>query len=245
MDEVFVSLVMNGPHTWIHIRQFAGEDATVNNVVLSSTNFASLMFQLKAIEASFIHDAQVTMRNNSIETANKSVQTVDKYVQTADESVQTVDEFVQMVAVPDEKNTGTPAAVAPATAKRSRAGTKGELRERLRNAKKKRKMTKNDVTTFAKALDQHIDGIVKSQCVGCMLNISYDRDGHDLCSDRETYVNKYFNDALMLLEDAQVQAINLEQRQTNPKLRVCPLKAILQADSAWCERVKTAMINLC
>ena len=73
MDGVFVSLVMNGPRTWIHIRQFVGEDATVNNVVLSSTNFASFMFQLKAIEASFILDAQVTMRNNSIETANKSV----------------------------------------------------------------------------------------------------------------------------------------------------------------------------
>ena len=65
-----------------------------------------------------------------------------------------------MVAVPDEKN--TPPTVAPATAKRSRAGTKGELRERLRNAKKKRKITKNDAMTFAKALDQHIDGIVKS-----------------------------------------------------------------------------------
>ena len=137
MDGVFVSLVMNGPHTWIHIRQSAGEDATVNNVVLSSTNFASFMFQLKAIEASFIHDAQVTMRNNSIEAANKSVQTDDKLVQTADESVQTVDEFVQMVSVPDEKN--TPPTVAPATAKRSRAGTKGELHERLRNAKKRGK----------------------------------------------------------------------------------------------------------
>ena len=77
-----------------------------------------------------------------------------------------------------------------------------------------------------------------------MLNISYDRDGHYLCSDRETYVNKYFNDALMLLEDAQVQAINLEQRQTNPRMPVCPPKAVLQADSTWSERVKKTIINL-
>ena len=98
--------------------------------------------------------------------------------------------------------------------------------------------------TFAKALDQHIDSIVKSQCLGCMLKISYDRDGHDLCSDRETYVNKYFNDAMMLLEDAQVQAIHLEQRQMNPRIPVCPSKTVLQADSTRCERVKKTIINL-
>ena len=248
MDGVFVSLVMNGSNTWVHIRQFAREDGSENNVVLSSTNFASLMFQLKAIEASFICDAQIAIRNNSIETIDKSVQTVD-------ESVHAIDEFVQMNTTPDEKSvaaaTSAAAAVAvtavtPPTAKRPRAGTKGELRERLKKANKKRKMSKNDAITmtFAKALDQHIDGIVKSQCLGCMFNISYDRDGHDLCSDRETYVNKYFNDAMMLLEDAQVQAINLEQRQTKPKLPVCPPKAVLQADSAWCERVKKTIINL-
>ena len=158
MDGVFVSLVMNGPHgfTCVHIRQFAGEGGSVNNVVLSSTNFAALMFQLKATEASFICDAQVTIRNNSIETANKSVQTVD-------ESVHAIDEFVQMDTAPEEKSVYVTAATAPPTAKRSHAGTKGELRERLQNAKKKkRKMTKNDAMTFAKALDQHIDGIVKS-----------------------------------------------------------------------------------
>ena len=33
MDGVFVSLVMNGPHTWVHIRQFAGEGGSVNNVI--------------------------------------------------------------------------------------------------------------------------------------------------------------------------------------------------------------------
>ena len=65
-----------------------------------------------------------------------------------------------------------------------------------------------------------------------------------MCSDRETYVTKYFSDGLMLLEDAQVQAIHLEQRQKNLGLPVCPSKAVLQADSAWCERVKKTIINL-
>ena len=64
MDGVFVSLVMNGSNTWVHIRQFAKEDGSENNVVVSSTNMAALMFQLKAIEASFICDAQIAIRNN-------------------------------------------------------------------------------------------------------------------------------------------------------------------------------------
>ena len=97
-----------------------------NNVVLSSANFASFMFQLKTIEASFICDGQVTIRNNSIETIDKSVQTIDK-------SVQTDDEFVQMDTAPDEKSvyiTSTAAvAVTSTNVKSPRAGTKGELHE--------------------------------------------------------------------------------------------------------------------
>ena len=108
MDGVFVSLVMNGSNTWVHIRQFAREGGSENNVLLSSANFASLMFQLNAIEASFICDGQVTIRNNSIETIDKSVQTVD-------ESVHAIDEFVQMDTAPDEKSVYVDAAAAAAT----------------------------------------------------------------------------------------------------------------------------------
>ena len=77
---------------------------------------------------------------------------------------------------------------------------------------------------FAKALRAHIDGIVTSQCLGCMLNISYDRDGHELCSDPDKYVEQYFNDAMTALEDDQVRAIMDEQRKMNPKLSACPSK---------------------
>ena len=54
---------------------------------------------------------------------------------------------------------------------------------------------------FAKALRAHIDGIVTSQCLGCMLNISYDRDGHYLCSDPAKYVKQFFEDAVTALQD--------------------------------------------
>ena len=97
---------------------------------------------------------------------------------------------------------------------------------------------------FAKALRAHIDGIVTSQCLGCMLNISYDRDGHDLCSDPEKYVEQLFEDAMTALEDDQVRAIMDEQRNMNPKLPACPPKTILQADMQWCEHVKQTIINM-
>ena len=97
---------------------------------------------------------------------------------------------------------------------------------------------------FAKALRAHIDGIVTSQCLGCMLNISYDRDGHDLCSDPEKYVEQFFEDAMAALHDDQVCAIMDEQRNLNPKLPACPSKTILQADMQWCEHVKQTIINM-
>ena len=49
MDGIFVSVAMNGSSTKILIRQFDGDNHD-NGVMLSTTDFASLMFQLKAIE---------------------------------------------------------------------------------------------------------------------------------------------------------------------------------------------------
>ena len=126
--------------------------------------------------------------------------------------------------------------------------SKDELCDIMKNAKKKRTFSKNDydmiTMAFAKALRAHIDGIVTSQCLGCMLNISYDRDGHDLCSNPAKYVEQYFNDAMTALEDDQVRAIMDEQRKMNPKLPACPSKTVLQADMRWREHLKQTIINM-
>ena len=70
--------------------------------------------------------------------------------------------------------------------------SKGELCDIMKNAKKKRKYSKNnyDIITmaFAKALRAHIDGIVTSQCLGCMLQLTREQGGHELCSDPAKYV---------------------------------------------------------
>ena len=63
-----------------------------------------------------------------------------------------------------------------------------------------------------------------------MLNISYDRDGHDLCSDPAKYDEQFFEDAMAAIQDDQDCAIMDEERKMNPKLPACPPKTMLQAD---------------
>ena len=53
MDGIFVSVAMNGPSTKVLINQFDGMKHG-NGVILNTTEFASLMFLLKAIEHSFL-----------------------------------------------------------------------------------------------------------------------------------------------------------------------------------------------
>ena len=53
MDGIFVSVAMNGSSTKVLINQFDGTN-NGNGVMLSTTDFALLTFQLKAIEHSFI-----------------------------------------------------------------------------------------------------------------------------------------------------------------------------------------------
>ena len=45
MEGIFVSVVMNGPSTKVLINQFDGTKHA-NDVILSKTDFASLMFEL-------------------------------------------------------------------------------------------------------------------------------------------------------------------------------------------------------
>ena len=49
MDGIFVSVAMNGPSTKVLINQFDGTK-NGNGVILTTTEFALILFQLKAIE---------------------------------------------------------------------------------------------------------------------------------------------------------------------------------------------------
>ena len=90
----------------------------------------------------------------------------------------------------------------------------------------------------------HIDGIVTSQCLGCMLQLTREQGGHEPCSDPAKYVEQFFNDAMTMLDDYQVRPIMDAQRKLNPKLSACPSKTVLKSDMRWPEHVKQKIINM-
>jgi hypothetical protein len=83
----------------------------------------------------------------------------------------------------------------------------------------------------------HINGIVKSQCLGCMMNRM---DHHDICQDSGRFVPLYFNDAMMILDDEEMREV---LREKVPGVLYLP-KALHQANNEWCERMKEAIIDL-
>ncbi len=231
MEGVFVSIIMNGVSTWVHIRQFASGDG----IMLSTIDFAALMFQLRAIERSFLEHAISNVHTSVVETS---------VVETSDVSIQVVQTAIAQTEVVQPPSTQppvaeTPKAVQTGRKRKDRSGTKGELRVRL----KKTKLTKNNgvVFAFATVLRGHIDGMVRSQCLGCTLNLYTD---HDLCRNPKAYVEQFFNSAMIVLEDEQVQEVMNEQRLVYPKLPDCPSKTVVQTDIILCERIKNMIINM-
>ena len=146
----------------------------------------------------------------------------------------------------------------PARAEKDGKGTKAYLRKRHREAStkkakkrctpgeakkrrtsreaKKRKLFDPNTMAYAEVLKGHIDGIVRSQCLGCMIN---SMDHHDICEDPPVYVNKYFQDAMMLLDDAGMEIV-INDKEPGTYIS----KTVLLANIAWCERVKEAIISL-
>ena len=111
MDGIFVTVAMNGSSSKVLMKQFDGKN-NGNGVMLSTTDFASLMFQLKAIEHSFIVGERRAEFIPNAETVDKSTET---------------DVVVSMQA---DKQAD------------SRDGNKGELHEMLMNAPKIRERLK-------------------------------------------------------------------------------------------------------
>ena len=250
-NTVFVSLAVSGPHALLHIRQFIvdgrREDGMmkVNNdgVLLSTGEFASFMFQLKAIERAFLdgerEEEEEEHRPIHQTSVDKSVQTDDNESAAASPStIDVVDSLPENAKVLLVKRQISHSPVANAS-------------DSISVVPKKRKVARNSksfnvfTTAFASVLREHIDSIVKSQCLGCLLGLQPEQGGHELCGNPKRYVDQFFNDAMLLLDDDQVCQLVAEQRKKNPKLPSCPTKNDLRQDAVWCEQIKKAIVNLC
>ena len=62
-------------------------------------------------------------------------------------------------------------------------------------------------------------------------------DHHDICTDPQACVNKYFNDAMLLLDDAEMCKV-INEKDPGTYLS----KTVLKDNSLWCERVKKAIV---
>ncbi len=88
---------------------------------------------------------------------------------------------------------------------------------------------------YATVLKGYIDGIVTSQCFGCMVGVA---DLHTTCLDRKDNVRDYFKDAMNTINETDVLAL------IKKKVGKCPSKAILRANTTWCDEVKDIIISL-
>ena len=134
---VFISVGRNGPNTSVHIRQFVVEvkrDAGMikvnsDGLQLTTDEFASFMFQLTAIEQSFIGQIEVMQS-----LVPPTMQIPD--MQIPDVQIPTMQIPTMQIPTVHTKDVQTD----EHTHKRSRVGTKGELHERLQKANKMRKI---------------------------------------------------------------------------------------------------------
>ena len=211
-NSVFVSVGVKDDLTLISIRQFNKEDGiNKDGVMIPIHEFASFMFQLKAIEQSFISTEQY-IEKEEVKQEEQVEEEVDGKKSDLKKRLN--------ATINERKRKQPPVAV----------------------VKSKQKPKTDPITmAFARALHGHIKSIVTSQCLGCMMNLM---DHHDVCINPPMYVENFFSDALAALEDAEVFQLVDRERKKNPKVRKCPSKTVLQADSAWCERVKGTIIDL-
>ena len=124
-------------------------------------------------------------------------------------------------------------------------GEKGvDLTELMPQARRRRLNPDSDDISlaFATILHGHIEELIKNRCcIGCILNVSYDKEGHDVCQNSGDYVEQFFEEAMTMLDDGAVQD---ELSRLDPA-GVCPSKTAVQGDRTWCKLIQDIIVKLC
>jgi hypothetical protein len=125
----------------------------------------------------------------------------------------------------------------------SRKDRSDDLKLQLSQARVlKRNFGADDVAmAFAMVLRRHIETIINSRCLGCRMNKGYDKEGHDMCNSAGDYVEEFFDEAMAMLQQYEVELEFSKRNPTTP----CPLKTEMVKDKAWCRVVQNVIISLC
>ena len=87
---------------------------------------------------------------------------------------------------------------------------------------------------YAKLLPNLIEGLIKTCCLGCMLNLDASVGGHNICTDHQLYIEQCFVEAMSLVDQAKVaELVHYENIPSRDELIV---------DTAWCKSLEI-MLN--
>ena len=180
-SSIYVSLFISGPYTTVHIRQHLNtvDDTSGNTQVnrdglfLTTDEFASLLFQLKAIEKSFKKEGRVDEGEERVACIKETVLPNDN----------TLSSIISNVSL-DVVDSGKRKASAPP--------------QSLRPASKKIRKTSNSVKTwYANKIKGIIQRKLQDDCFSCLMDLP---DSH-ICQTHvndasHKYLEKYFSTVL-------------------------------------------------
>jgi hypothetical protein len=200
-NKVYISIDTSANETRVHIRQFNN----LNGITLKAAEFSSFMFQIKAIERSFLESM---VAQNSV---------VMEHVNQQNDSVKENNNDLVEQSVMNEH-----IAVDTAELKKKR-----KVHQAASNSTKK-KRNEEVMNAYCNVLLTHIDAIVASQCLGCLINVD---NAHDVCPNRDANINTYFDSAMQMVDEKQMKVSGYK----------IPSKNVLITDLEWCEHVKDMM----
>ena len=223
MDEymestTFVSINICGAYTYVQIKQLINDKINPNGIFLNSSDFGSLMYQLKAIENMFLLSASKQQTESAM---------------VCDIDIQTSSNKVSIEPCDTDKQTNT----SSTKLKQNKRKLKQELvkKETITKKIKKENYDSNGAVmkAYSQLLPNIIDRLIKSRCFGCMLNLDVSMGGHNICTDRKMYIEQCFLEAMSLVDEVKVaELVDCEN---------IPLKTELLVDIEWCNSLKVIL----
>lgn len=222
----FVSVNVCSTYTHVEIKQLLNDGMGVggvrinpNGIFLTTTEFGSLMYQLKAIENRFLLSAN----KQQIEEDPTTVGDVD---------FETISDKPCTTLCDTEKETNTGSTKPKQDRRKLKRESVESKKETIRKKIKKENCNANDdvIKAYVQLLPNIIDRLIKNRCFGCMLNLDVSLGGHNICTDRNVYIEQCFVEAVSLVDQVKVaELVDCEN---------VPPKEELLVDTEWCNSVK-------
>ena len=221
----FVSVNVCSTYTHVEIKQLLNDGMGIggvrinpNGIFLTTAEFGSLMYQLKAIENEFLL------------SANKHQ--IEDSARVGDIDFKTISDTPCSTSCDTEKGTNAGSTKPKQGKRKLKQESVESKKETIRKKIKKENCSANAdvIKAYAQLLPNVIDRLIKNRCFGCMLNLDVSLGGHNICTDRNVYIEQCFVEAVGLVDQVKVaELVDCEN---------VPTKEELLVDTEWCNSVK-------